>query len=214
MRAFNRVLALGAHTDDIELGCGGYLSRLRREGSEIMAVAFSRAEESLGADMAADTLEVEFRKSMALLGIREHIYMGSIPVRHFPAHRQEVLEDLVTINRDFKPDLVLTMNSQDTHQDHSVIHAESLRAFRGITMLGYELPWNQQVSRNDLFVELQTEDVETKIAMLAQYASQSTLNRSYVDPGYVNSSTVFRGYQGRVPLAEMYEVISMIWGEV
>lgn len=213
MRTFDRVLALGAHTDDIELGCGAYLSRLRREGSEIMAAAFSRAEGSLGSDMAPNTLEVEFRNSMAILGIEKNLYMGSVPVRYFPDHRQNILEDLVMINRDFKPDLVLTMNSQDTHQDHAVIHAESLRAFRGTTMLGYELPWNQQVSSNDLFVELQPQDVETKIAMLAQYVSQVRLSRSYMDPEYVNSATTFRGYQGRVPFAEMYEVISMIWAD-
>lgn len=213
MKTFDRVLAIGAHTDDIELGCGAYLSRLRREGSEIMVAAFSRAEISLGQGMPPDTLEREFRNSMALLGISDNIAMGSIPVRHFPAHRQEILEELVAIKRSFKPDLVLTMNSQDSHQDHVVVHAESIRAFRGTTMLGYELPWNQRVSNNDLFIELQPDDVETKIAMLGQYASQATLKRSYMDPDYVNSATTFRGYQGRVPLAEMYEVISMIWGE-
>lgn len=211
MKTFDRVLAIGAHTDDIELGCGAYLSRLRREGSDIMVAAFSRAELSLGPDMPTDTLEREFRSSMALLGITDRLHMGTIPVRHFPAHRQEVLDALIGIRREFKPDLVLTMNSQDTHQDHQVVHAESVRAFRGTTMLGYELPWNQRVSHNDLFVEVQPDDVATKIAMLGQYSSQVTLKRSYMDPDYVNSATTFRGYQGQLPLAEMYETIALIW---
>ena len=45
MKRYSRVLALGAHTDDIELGCGAFLSRLAREGADIAVMAFSRAEE-------------------------------------------------------------------------------------------------------------------------------------------------------------------------
>lgn len=213
MKAHERVLAIGAHTDDIELGCGAYLSRLRREGSDIMAAAFSRAELSLGPDMAPDTLEREFRNSMALLDITDRVHMGAIAVRDFPDHRQEILEELVRIKREFQPDLVITMNSKDTHQDHQVVHGESVRAFRGTTLLGYESPWNQRKSNNDLFVEVQPEDVEMKIAMLGEYKSQATLKRSYVDPEYVHSAATFRGYQGRLPLAELYEVITMVWGE-
>ena len=211
MPQHERVLALGAHTDDIELGCGAYLSRLRREGSEIALAAFSRAELSLGPGMAPDTLEVEFRRAAGLLGVTERVHMGDVPVRHFPAHRQEILEELVRIRREFSPDLVLTMNSADSHQDHAVIHAETIRAFRGITVLGYETAWNQRMSHHDLFVEVQPEDVEMKIAMLGQYESQITLQRSYMDPEFVRSGATFRGYQGRLPLAEMFEVISMVW---
>jgi LmbE family N-acetylglucosaminyl deacetylase len=211
MARHERVLAVGAHTDDIELGCGAYLNRLRREGSEIALAAFSRAELSLGPDMAPDTLEVEFRRAAARLDVTDRVHMGTIPVRHFPEHRQELLEELVAIRREFAPDLVLTMNGDDSHQDHEVTHAETVRAFRGTTVLGYETPWNQRVGRHDLFVEVQPEDVEMKVAMLAEYKSQAVLKRSYMDPDFVKSAATFRGYQGRLPLAEMYEVISMVW---
>src|SRR5215213_6915272 len=210
MPRHERVLAIGAHTDDIELGCGAYLNRLRREGSEVALAAFSRAEESLGPDMAPDTLEIEFRRAAALLGANR-VHMGTIPVRHFPSHRQQILEELVTIRRDFAPDLVLTMNSDDSHQDHAVMYAETARAFRGTTVLGYETPWNQRTGRHDLFVEVQPEDIEMKVAMLNEYKSQITLQRSYIDPEFVTTAAKFRGYQGRLPLAEMYEVIAMVW---
>jgi LmbE family N-acetylglucosaminyl deacetylase len=209
-----RVLAIGAHTDDIELGCGAYLNRLSRDGSEIALAAFSRAEQSLPSDMARDTLEVEFRRAAALLGVTDRVYMGTIPVRHFPEYRQQVLEELVTIRREFAPDLVLTMNSDDSHQDHAVVHAETTRAFRGTTVLGYETPWNQRTGRHDLFVEVQPEDIEMKIAMLNEYKSQITLERSYIDPEFVTTAARFRGYQGRLALAEMYEVITMVWRDL
>lgn len=210
MRQFRRVLALGAHTDDLELGCGAFLSRLEREGASIAVMAFSRAEESLGPDMAPDTLEREFIDSMAVLGVTD-IHVGRVPVRRFPEHRQAILDELVRTARAYEPDLVLTMNSQDTHQDHKVIHEESVRAFRGRSLLGYETPWNQQQNVTELFVEVSEHDVDRKAEMLAAYKSQVTLGRPYMDRAYVDSAATFRGYQSRSGRAEAYEVITMNW---
>ena len=207
---FHRVLAVGAHTDDVELGCGGLLSRLHREGAALHVAAFSRAEQSLPDGAPVDELEKEFRASMAVLGC-DDVYVGTVPVRNFDANRQHVLDELIALKRAFAPDLVLTMNSADTHQDHSVVHRESLRAFRGVSLFGYELPWNQRHSANDLFVELTDADLETKVAMLAAYRTQADLGRPYVRPDVIRAAAVFRGAQGRLPLAEMYEVIAEIW---
>ncbi len=210
MPTYQRVLAVGAHTDDVELGCGASLSRLRREGSEIRVVAFSRAEQSLPDGAPKDTLELEYRRAMLHLGLEdESLTMGTIPVRHFPEHRQDVLQTLVDLNRAFSPDLVLTMNSQDRHQDHEVVHAETLRAFKATTVLGYELPWNQRLSVTNFFFGLTPEDVEVKIAMLMEYRSQAELKRSYTSAGYVRSAAAFRGYQSGNPLAEAFEVLTM-----
>lgn len=210
MKIYERVLALGAHTDDIELGCGAFLSRLQREGAAISVMAFSRAEQSLGEGMAPDILEHEFRNSMAVIGVTD-VYVGKVPVRRFPEYRQEILEELVSMNREYRPDLVLTMNSQDTHQDHQVIHQESIRAFRGRTLLGYETPWNQQQNVTELFVEVDPEDLERKAAMLAEYRSQIELGRRYMERDYIDSAARFRGYQSRMQLAEAFEVITMTW---
>lgn len=211
MKSYQRVLAVGAHTDDVELGCAGTLSRLKREGAQIMVAAFSRAEASLPPGAPVDQLEQEFRASMQVLGC-DDVHIGSVPVRHFDAHRQQVLDELIAVRRSFLPDLVLTMNSADTHQDHCVVHQESLRAFRGVDMLGYELPWNQRTSANDLFIGLAEEDLATKLRMLEQYGSQAELRRPYMEPDAVRATVRFRGLQGRLPLAEMFEVISLVWG--
>lgn len=206
-----RVLAVGAHTDDIELGCGGLLHRLARSGTAISVAAFSVAEGSLPQGMPDDTLEREFRTAMTLLPTPVDIHLSRYPVRRLADHRQDILETLVAINRTLAPDLVLTMNSADTHQDHAVVHAESVRAFRGTTVLGYETPWNQHTSRVDVFAELDPQDLEAKIAMLQCYQSQVALKRPYVDPDFPRSAATFRGFQGRLPLAEVYEVLTMRW---
>ncbi|MFP5335918.1 MAG: PIG-L deacetylase family protein [Actinomycetes bacterium] len=212
MLSFRRVLAVGAHTDDIELGCGALLHRLHRQGAEIRVAVFSRAEQSLPAGAAPDTLEQEFRAAMKHLGVEgDAIHMASVPVRDFPEHRQPILEDLVRIARSYDPDLVLTMSSTDTHQDHEVVHAESVRAFRGRTVLGYETPWNQRVSHTTLFAEVEEADVEAKIAMVGEYRTQAELGRSYVTPEYLRSAAMFRGVQGKCGLAEAYEVLTMRW---
>lgn len=212
MLSFRRVLAVGAHTDDIELGCGALLHRLRREGAEIQVAVFSRAEQSLPDGAPIDMLEQEFRAAMQHLGVEGGaIHMASVPVRDFPEHRQPILEDLVRINRSFDPDLVLTMSGSDTHQDHEVVHAESVRASRGRTVLGYETPWNQRVTSTTLFAEVDEGDVEAKIKMVSEYHSQSTLGRTYVTPEYIRSAALFRGVQGKCGLAEAFEVITMSW---
>lgn len=209
---FEVVLALGAHTDDIELGCGGFLSRLRSRGTEVHVVAFSRAEASLPPDMPPDTLERECRSAFQTLGISDQsVAVHRYPVRRLGEHRQDILEQLVSLKRDIRPDLVLTMNSQDTHQDHQVIHAETVRAFRNTTVLGYESPWNQHVSHADLFVELSPDDLDRKILMLGEYRSQQLLGRAYMSPEYIRSAAVFRGMQGGMKYAELFEVNTMKW---
>ncbi len=207
---FNKVLALGAHTDDIELGCGATLARLRRSGAAIHAIALSRAELSLPLSMPRDTLEREFRSSMAVLGAA-HAQVGGFPVRHFPAHRQEILEELVITARSLKPDLVLTHATTDRHQDHEVVHAEAIRAFRGATILGFDIPWNQTLQNMNLHVEVAEEDVQLKERMLAEYRSQVTLGRGYIDRDFVHTAAKFRGYQSRLKLAEAFELIDMSW---
>lgn len=211
---YRRVLAIGAHTDDIEIGCGALLSRLADEGCEVSAIAFSRAELSLPPQMPRDILEREFRDSMRIIGVDDdRVHVEGVPVRHFPEHRQEVLERLVVLSREWNPDLVLTMNSSDTHQDHQVVHQETVRAFRGATVLGYEIPWNQQQNVVNLFAEVSERDVSRKVEMLAQYRSQIELKRSYISEDYVRSAATFRGFQARRPLAEAYEVITMQWDQ-
>jgi N-acetylglucosamine malate deacetylase 1 len=209
---YERVLAIGAHTDDIELGCAGLLSRLRREGSEVKVIVFSRAEDSLPDGVAADTLERECNRAMARLDLGPSaVAVHNLPVRRFGEFRQSILDDLVVINRQFDPLLVLTMSSRDTHQDHQVIHNESVRAFRSSTIVAYEIPWNQREAPTQLFVELAPEDIEAKSAMIAEYKSQSDLGRDYMDGNYASTAARFRGYQSKLPLAEAYEVVTMRW---
>src|SRR5690349_5079765 len=136
------VLVLAPHTDDAELGCGGTIARLLESGAEVVVAAFSTAEQSLPAGSPPCRLRCEFTHAMHLLGVKpDSTLVYEYPVRRLSYYRQEVLEELVQLKRRLQPDVVLVTASSDVHQDHQVLHAESVRAFKDVTLWGYELPW-------------------------------------------------------------------------
>ena len=141
IEAWKRVLVLAPHTDDGEFGCGGTMARLVDAGAEVRYVAFSIATKSLPEGFASDTLAREVREATAEIGIPEsQLEVHDFEVRTFPERRQEILEVLIKLWDEWKPDAVLQPSLHDVHQDHQVVAAESLRAFKRTTILGYEIP--------------------------------------------------------------------------
>ena len=114
-----KVLVLAPHTDDGELGCGGTVARLLEEGCEVHFAGFSTCAEAVPAGFPADELKMEFLSAMESYGIpAEQLILFDFQVRHFPAHRQEILEELVRLNRRIVPDLVLAPSL------HAVAHGQ------------------------------------------------------------------------------------------
>lgn len=205
-----RILVLAPHTDDAELGCGGTIARMVDEGSQVYVAAFSTAEESLPPGMPPDTLRIEFNEAMPILGLPvDHLVVYDYPVRRLSYHRQEVLESLVSLNRRFNPDLVLMPSGNDVHQDHQVVHAEGLRAFRNISVLGYELPWNHTTFSAQAFVMLERSHIEKKWAALQCYRSQLFLERLYMTREFIESMARVRGVQIKADWAEAFEVMRL-----
>src|ERR1700752_253079 len=131
------VAGLVPHTDDGEFGCGGTMARLREQGVDVRQVAFSTASRSLPPGFPPDTLAREVRAAAAEIGLAEAaLTVHDFEVRTFPAARQEILELLIEVARDVKPDAVLLPTVGHIHQDHGVIAAEGLRAFKRTTILG------------------------------------------------------------------------------
>jgi LmbE family N-acetylglucosaminyl deacetylase len=205
--AGKRVLVLGAHTDDAELGCGGTIARVIGEGSEVHVAAFSSAAESLPAGWPADTLRNECLAATGSLGVPpQQVHLYDYPVRHFPAHRQAILEDLVVLRQQIDPEVVFIHSGDDVHQDHHVIHEEGLRAFKERTVLAYELPWNAMSFSPQAFVTLEHEHVRSKWSALECYASQLHLARSYFSLDVVEGLARVRGASVKAMWAEAFEV--------
>ena len=209
MATNNRVLVLAPHTDDGELGCGGTISRMVEEGREVYYAAFSTAAESVPPPFPPDILEKEVREGTKALGIpAANLLVYKYKVRHLPHMRQEILEELVRMKREIDPGTVFLPSAQDLHQDHQTVHIEGLRAFKTVTVLGYELPWNNLSFDYRHFCVLTREHVQTKIAALRCYQSQQ--HRPYTQEEFIWSWARTRGGQIMVEYAEAFDVLRWI----
>lgn len=209
-RSFKKVLVLAPHTDDGELGAGGFISRLIDEGSEVHYVAFSNAIESLPSGLPADTLQIEMLAATAILGLdANNVSLRDYPVRRLNYHRQDILDDMIKLRNALSPDLVLLPSSADIHQDHQVVSAEGRRAFKNTTVLGYELVWNISEFTNNFYVSLTAEHLSRKCDSVAAYKSQG--RRTYVEPGFITSLARVRGVQGNTEFAESFEAIRVFY---
>ena len=209
MKKSQRALVLAPHTDDGELGCGGTITRLIAEGTEVYYAAFSLCKRSLPAHLPPDTLEKEVKVATKILGIPpENLILYDYDVRRFKEFRQDILEELIKIRAEVNPDLVFLPTLSDIHQDHQVIAEEGLRAFKHTSILGYELPWNNVSFKTDCFVKLESHHVENKVKALSAYESQK--HRSYLNDNFIRSLATIRGVQIISPYAEAFEVIRWV----
>jgi LmbE family N-acetylglucosaminyl deacetylase len=209
LASWQRVLVLAPHTDDGEFGCGGTMARLVDAGAEVRYVAFSIATKSLPPGFPPDTLAREVREATAVLGIPEaRLTVHDFEVRTFPQHRQEILELLIAIWEEFEPDAVFQPSVHDVHQDHQVIAAEGLRAFKRTTLLGYEIPWNNYDFSYQAYVSLERSHVERKTEALAKYASQQ--HRRYADPEYIWNIARTHGINVNREYAEVFELYRVV----
>jgi LmbE family N-acetylglucosaminyl deacetylase len=206
---WKRALVLAPHTDDGEFGCGGTMARLVEEGAEVRYVAFSIATKSLPEGFPPDTLASEVREATGELGIPEsQLTVHDFDVRTFPARRQDILELLIALWEEWPPDVVFQPSLHDVHQDHQVIAAEGLRAFKRTTILGYEIPWNNYDFAYQAYVALERRHLELKTAALAKYASQQ--HRRYSDPEYIWNIARTHGINVNREYAEVFEVYRVV----
>jgi len=206
---FSRVLILSPHTDDGELGCGGTIAKFVEEGKEVFYVAFSACEKSVPEGFPKDILKKEVREATKVLGIdNDNLILFNFEVRNFPSFRQEILDTLIKIRDEIKPDIVFTPSSYDTHQDHRVVMEETLRAFKGCTLLRYEQPWNNITFNTTAFIPLEERHINLKIKALMCYKSQ--MGRPYFNEIFIRSLARTRGVQINAEYAEAFEVIRWI----
>lgn len=205
----NRILILAPHTDDGEFGCGGSVARFIDEGKEVYYVAFSITEESVPEPWPKDILKTEVKEATKRLGIsQDHLIVYNFKVREFSYHRQEILEALVKIKKDICPDLVFLPSPNDLHQDHSTVSMEGIRAFKNVTILGYEIPWNNIEFKTQNFIVLSEAHIEKKFFALDAYDSQKF--RGKISEEYIKSLARFRGIQIGREYAESFEAIRWI----
>ena len=104
MLDFKKILVLGPHTDDGEIGCGGTITKYVELGSEVHYVAFSTARTSVLPEFPENILELEVKEATKILGISpDQLHILDYPVRRFTEYRQKILQELIDFRKEIPP---------------------------------------------------------------------------------------------------------------
>ncbi len=199
-----RLLFLGAHPDDIELGCGALIHNVGNK-SEMLCVTLSDNQKN---PLLKNVVEEHYR-SMAELGVpRESVVLRDFTTRLFHDSRQEILEYFLKLRKDFKPDIIFVHSKQDIHQDHNTMTEEALRAFRGITVLGFDVVRSSYNFFPHFLVEVSEEDANAKVRALAQYETYA--DKYYFQPELLKATMIRHGTLAERPFAEGFDILRIV----
>ena len=199
-----RVLFLGAHPDDIELGCGALMHKIAKK-TDVLCVTLSDNQKN--PDL--QKVKSEHFQSMQVLDVpEEKIVLGPFTTRVFPDARQEILEYFLKLRKDFNPDLIFTHTRQDVHQDHNTMTDEALRAFRGTTVLGFDVVRSSYGFFPSFLVEVSEENAAAKIEALSKY--ETYRDRYYFNAELTRSIMVRHGALAERPLAEGFDILRIV----
>jgi LmbE family N-acetylglucosaminyl deacetylase len=165
-----RLLCLGAHSDDIEIGCGATILRLVREKPdlEIYWLVFSaRGMRAREAKASAG----EFLRGIRSRRIRTMTYRES----YFPDEWSRIKDTFEQVKRTFEPDLVITQYREDRHQDHRVLSDLAWNTFRNHLVLEYEIPkYDGDLGLPNVYFPVAREQCERKVSALLQHFRSQT----------------------------------------
>ena len=192
------ILAIGAHPDDIEFGCGGTLIKYGQKGHNLFLMVLTQGEMGSG---EGGVRKIEQLASSKILGVKE-VYFGKYKDTNLPLDKK-VIDSIERVLNIVSPNFIFVNYFDDTHQDHRHLSQATISATRYIrNVLFYEVPTTQNFSPN-VFVNI--EDVlEKKMASLEAHNSQllKTNIEGLSIVKVAKSSANFRGIQGRVKYAE------------
>jgi LmbE family N-acetylglucosaminyl deacetylase len=195
------VLALGAHSDDIEIGCGGTLLRLAAEHPDLevdWVVFCSSPERKREAEASAESF---------LAGVtRKRVIVKAHRDGFLPHAGAQVKEDFEALKALGSPDLVFTHYRDDRHQDHRVVSDLTWNTWRNHLVLEYEVPkWDGDLGSPNVFSALPAATLERKIDLLMK-AFPSQANKPWFTPDLFRALPRIRGMECVAPerLAEAF----------
>ena len=196
LKNVRKLLVLGAHSDDIEIGAGATILRLLREASavEVTWCCFSGNEQRHDeARLSADLfLKHAATKSLVLTSFQD---------AWFPSQLTEIKREFEKL-KDINPDLILTHTRDDRHQDHRVISDLTWNTFRAHQIWEYEIPkWDGDLIKPNLYVPVEPADVDEKIhALMTAFGSQRS--KHWFDDETFRGLLRIRGLESNARYAE------------
>jgi LmbE family N-acetylglucosaminyl deacetylase len=196
-----RILALGAHADDIEIGCGGTLLRLLEEhpGLEVTWVVFCSTPER----------EKEARHSAEAFlagAARSTVVVKSHRDGFLPSQWAQVKEEFEELKARASPELILTHQRDDRHQDHRTIHELAWNTWRNHLILEFEIPkYDGDFGTPNLFVPLSAAVLQKKISLVLE-AFPTQAGKSWFTADLFQAVARIRGMECAAPerLAEAF----------
>jgi LmbE family N-acetylglucosaminyl deacetylase len=199
------VLALGAHPDDIEYGCGGTLTLYGEKGHDVFL--FVASDGSLGGD--AGVREREQKESAVVIGARE-VFWGGYRDTEVPYNRDLIVR-IEAVIKEVRPTMIFVHHPDDTHQDHRHLAEAAVSATRYVpNFLFFEGPTTQNFAPN-CYANIEPV-LDRKLACLEAHRSQvaKTNIEDLTILELAVSCANFRGIQARVKYAEAFQSVRLL----
>ena len=184
------VLLIGAHADDIEIGCGGTVLKLAQERPDVEVhwVIFSGNEER--ADEAAESAAA-FMQGFSRQNIRQLTFTDGF----FPAEWKAIKSEFEAVKQVVDPDVIFTHYGRDAHQDHRVVSELTWNTFRNHLILEYEIPkYDGDLGAPGVFIPLSAEIACRKTRLILEnFPSQKA--KSWFDPELFSALMRLRGME-------------------
>lgn len=183
-----KILCLGAHSDDIEIGCGGTLLRLLATSriDEVKWVVFSGNE--------VRRTEALYSAGVFMHGTKHQIEILDFPDARFESKKDDIKSCFETL-KSFEPNLIFTHYEHDKHQDHRLLSELTWNTFRDHLILEYEVPkYDGDLGQPACFVELDTEIADRKISIILE-SFQSQAEKHWFDSETFRALMRIRGLE-------------------
>ncbi|HET9384140.1 MAG TPA: PIG-L deacetylase family protein [Gemmatimonadales bacterium] len=193
LSTLKRVLCVGAHADDIEIGCGGTLLKLCRDhgGLDVMWVVFS-------AEGARDREARRSARSFLASGAARRIVVKKFKGSFFPYQGAAIKSEFEKLKR-FEPDVIFTHYRDDRHQDHRVLSDLTWNTFRRHLVLEYEVPkYDGDLGCPNFFVPLDEELCRRKVSYICKHF-ETQAGRQWFDEETFMSLMRLRGIECPAP---------------
>jgi LmbE family N-acetylglucosaminyl deacetylase len=198
------VLALGAHPDDVELGCAGFLLKLKAHRARVYALTFTHGEK--GADRP-EVRQAESARAAELLGLDGH-WVLDLPDTGLSQRIPEIKAAIEAKIRELGVTVVLTHTDLDVHGDHRAVHAATREAARAVpTVLCYEDVSTPSQFEPNLYVDI-TSHIEGHLRACAAHRTQA--HRSYMDPAVIQGRAAHRGLQKGLQYAMAFRTLNLV----
>ena len=189
-----KILCLGSHCDDIEIGCGGTLLKLSEELAQVEVYWAVFSSDQVRAREARESADCFLERVKA-----KTIVIKDFRTSFFPFIGAAIKEDFERLKQEFSPDLIFTHYRHDLHQDHQLISQLTWNTFRNHLILEYEVPkYDGDLGTPNVFTYLDESICRRKIEYLVTHF-KSQLHKHWFDEGAFWALLRLRGIEANAP---------------